>query len=666
LSSSFGEYRNGHLHAGIDIRTGGQDGVACRAVGEGYLSRVRASPFGYGKALYLRLKNGETAVYAHLSEFSPAIEDWVYREQLRLGKYGIDLYPDSGLFPVQEGEIIAYSGSTGAGAPHLHFEIRDAKERPMNPLRSGWNLPDDIHPVIDRIVWIPRGENGRINGRAFPLESKADPLGEGRYICRDTVSLSGPVGIAARIFDRHNGASGRLAPYRVQLFVDGELRAQLGMDQFSFKQSVQVDLIYEMERVYARREYFFTLFEREGETVWNRWFVGAGMIDPTPPSAGLAPHAGRQEGAAANDPSDSNFHSAEIRAMDCLGNTSIMSITFTGSGMNATEQPTHATGHAQNTTEESPRFFLFDDLLSMQTDGMGDEGLTALSAACGATPENDRVTDIRSRLPQFTAACAEFDTSLVVLPPSPAVGARPLYLIPVRGEPIEQLSITELDAVIGVPSRALYGHGFISLTPSDLSYKEGKTQKELQLRSKVIQIGPMSLPIRSFLELSFLSSEPWSEKEAVYQRNTRKGTWTFKPTLTSEEAASAHIQRPGIYAVLSDRTPPRIGSPQLRKHHMYGDGRIFPEIVISLVDVGAGLDAGNTKILLDGEEQIARWDSFSKKIFVLLRDQNIIGTRGLTVIALDRAGNESQLQTNLTITRDYFSESNKRNGENVE
>ncbi len=667
LSSSFGEYRDGHLHAGIDIRTGGKDGAACLAVGDGYVSRIRASPYGYGKALYLRLATGETAVYAHLSEFSAAIEDWVFEEQRRMGKYQVDLYPDPWRFPVREGEIICYSGSTGAGAPHLHFEIRDEQERPMNPMRMGWSLPDDIRPVIDRIVWIPLGKNSRINGAAFPLEAKADKIGEGRFACRDTVSLSGPVGMIARIFDRHNGASGRLAPYRVQLLVDGERRALFEMGRFSFKQGVQVDLIYEMERVLSRREYFLTLFARPGETIWNRWFSNAGVIDP-PVAFGPAytTDAGMEAEENAGGTTGNAFHTAEIHAVDCFGNSSVLAVSFSGGGEGLSETPKIPREDAGNSSAESPAFFLFDDFLSIRTDLVGEEGLAGLFAALRDSPDEGRRLDSNNAWMHFTAVSSDFDTTLIVLPPSPAVGDYPLYIIPVHGNPETQFYLTELEADIGVPDRALYSEGFISLSEWDAGDEAGKTQQELQLRSKIIRVGPLSLAVRSFLELSFRSGEPWSGKEAVYQLNERKGKWSFRPTLTTEESISTHVRRPGVYAVSSDGKPPRIGSPVLNKHRMLADGRIFAEIVISLVDDGAGLDDENTKILIDGEEQIARWDGFSKKIFVLLREQNIIGIRGLTVIALDRAGNESQLQTSLTITKDYFSDSAKRNGDNVE
>ncbi len=41
------------------------------------------------------------------------------------------------LIPLKKGDMVAYSGNTGgSGGPHLHFEIRDASQRPMNPSSS--------------------------------------------------------------------------------------------------------------------------------------------------------------------------------------------------------------------------------------------------------------------------------------------------------------------------------------------------------------------------------------------------------------------------------------------------------------------------------------------------------------------------------------------------
>ncbi len=68
-SANFGELRPGHFHAGIDIKTDGVEGKALVAVADGHVSRVVLQPGGYGRAVYLTLDNGVTAVYGHLRNF---------------------------------------------------------------------------------------------------------------------------------------------------------------------------------------------------------------------------------------------------------------------------------------------------------------------------------------------------------------------------------------------------------------------------------------------------------------------------------------------------------------------------------------------------------------------------------------------------------------------
>ena len=70
LSSNFGEFRDDHFHMGIDIKTNGQEGYEVYAIADGFISRMVTNYTGYGKALYLKTKSENTAVYCHLSKFS--------------------------------------------------------------------------------------------------------------------------------------------------------------------------------------------------------------------------------------------------------------------------------------------------------------------------------------------------------------------------------------------------------------------------------------------------------------------------------------------------------------------------------------------------------------------------------------------------------------------
>ena len=74
LSGTFGELRTNHFHSGIDIKTKGKEGSKVYAFSKGYVSRIKISKGGYGKAIYIKHNDGKTTVYAHLKRFSKKIE----------------------------------------------------------------------------------------------------------------------------------------------------------------------------------------------------------------------------------------------------------------------------------------------------------------------------------------------------------------------------------------------------------------------------------------------------------------------------------------------------------------------------------------------------------------------------------------------------------------
>src|SRR3989344_8263513 len=77
LSGNFGELRSNHFHSGIDIKTQGIEGLKVLAVADGFVSRIKVSPWGYGNVIYVTHPNGYTSVYAHLQKFNSKIEAYV-------------------------------------------------------------------------------------------------------------------------------------------------------------------------------------------------------------------------------------------------------------------------------------------------------------------------------------------------------------------------------------------------------------------------------------------------------------------------------------------------------------------------------------------------------------------------------------------------------------
>ena len=170
LSGTFGELRSNHFHSGLDIKTQQREGLNVLTSADGYVSRIRVSHWGYGKALYVTHPNGYTTVYAHLKKFSTKIEAYLKKEQYKKESFEIQLYPKKGALQLSKGEIIAYTGSTGGFvSPHLHFEIRDKKSNPINPMLFGVSVKDDSAPRINTLIAYSLGSTSQINQSNAPL-----------------------------------------------------------------------------------------------------------------------------------------------------------------------------------------------------------------------------------------------------------------------------------------------------------------------------------------------------------------------------------------------------------------------------------------------------------------------------------------------------------------
>ncbi|NOX88144.1 MAG: M23 family metallopeptidase [Calditrichaeota bacterium] len=241
LSSGFCEYRPGHYHSAIDIKTWNQEGYPCYAVDDGRIFRVRVSPFGYGKVLYLRLKDGRFAVYAHLKKFSDKLEKAIRKRQIQAGRYTVEWYPKN--WRVKKGELIAYTGQTGIGVPHLHFEIRDPKQHPLNPLRFYKNdIKDKIAPLLQELLVLPLSKNSRVNGSFLPRTFLLVKTGSNSYKLKQPISARGTIGLAIRAYDKANDVYNRFNYYRAELLWDGKEIFEISYDTLYFSKTGQVDV----------------------------------------------------------------------------------------------------------------------------------------------------------------------------------------------------------------------------------------------------------------------------------------------------------------------------------------------------------------------------------------------------------------------------------------
>ena len=237
LSGSFGELRTNHFHAGLDIKTQGRSGLKVKSSAEGYVSRIKISRFGYGKAIYIQHPNGYTGVYAHLKKFNPVIEEYVKKEQYQKESYEIELFPKPNTLTLNKNELIGFSGNTGgSGGPHLHFEIRDKNQKPINPLLFGFDIPDTKPPRLDAVYAYALNDTSYIgNGEKFS-KLRLIPYGKSK---NKTPKLEayGEIGFGIIATDKNDYAPNKNGLYRVSSFLNGVNNFEILFKKFDFNET---------------------------------------------------------------------------------------------------------------------------------------------------------------------------------------------------------------------------------------------------------------------------------------------------------------------------------------------------------------------------------------------------------------------------------------------
>ncbi len=314
VTAFFGEMRPHRYHTGIDIRTFGINGKEVYAIEDGYVYRIGISNNKYGNVIYLKLKDENIAVYSHLSEFNPIIQKVAYQIQKQQNSHSIDYYLEAGLINVNKGDIIGYTGDTGGlSGPHLHFEIRDKINQPINPFNT--NLKnfffDSTAPIPESIAFISKSDTTQIEGTYFTKNFNLNKVDNNNYYLEDTVNIVGDFGIALQIIDKVDDQPFKYGIYSLELFIDSILSYKIDFDMTSFDQSNQLYLERDYELFSTKKEEYYRLFKSEFE---KNYFVDDESIQKIY--------------------SDSGLHSFKIIAKDIRENETLISGYFINQNIN--------------------------------------------------------------------------------------------------------------------------------------------------------------------------------------------------------------------------------------------------------------------------------------------------------------------------------------------
>ena len=260
LSGTFAELRSNHFHSGLDIKTQQREGLKVYAAAAGHVSRIKVSHWGYGKALYITHPNGYSTVYAHLQKFGPKIEAYIKKLQYEKESYEVEVFPEITDLLIEQGDIVAYSGNTGGSqAPHLHFEIRDKSQRPINPMLFGIDIKDTRAPFIQGVYAYPIGENAHVNKSGEKVKLRLIPQSNGDYTV-ESINAFGKIGFGIVSYDRQDLAANKNGVSSIQTFYNGNKNFEIDFKRFSFSETKHLNRLIDYEFFKKKRSRIQKLF----------------------------------------------------------------------------------------------------------------------------------------------------------------------------------------------------------------------------------------------------------------------------------------------------------------------------------------------------------------------------------------------------------------------
>ncbi|WP_333599957.1 M23 family metallopeptidase [Flavobacterium sp.] len=251
LAGNFGELRPNHIHSGFDFKTQQKEGFNVYAAADGYVSRIKISQVGYGKAIYITHPNGYTSVYGHLQSGFGEVEKLIKKEQYKAKSYEIDVAFNPTDLMIKKGDVIGISGNTGGSdGPHLHFEIRDTQsEKIINPMYFGFDavITDEKRPLVTSLLVYPLDENSVVNQSKRPISVNLALQDDGSYIA-ESVLASGKIGFGITAVDYDNVSWNANGIYRVQTFLNGKYDFSYQFDTFAFDETRYVNALIDYTR----------------------------------------------------------------------------------------------------------------------------------------------------------------------------------------------------------------------------------------------------------------------------------------------------------------------------------------------------------------------------------------------------------------------------------
>jgi len=593
-TSSFGEYRDGRFHMGVDFRA--EIGTPVYAIDNGYVVRMRCGPWGYGRVLYIQFNSGIIGIYAHLSKFGEPYQSYLYKLQHQKKSFTIDEEIRENELPVQKGALIAYAGYSGTKFPHLHFELRKKDGITcINPWEYGFQWLDQNSPQISSILFVPGTTNTRINGRCLPIEfpinnQKQTPI---------TIHAKGKLGLAINTIDPESGTC-KLGPYRITLRTSNSILSVIEQNILDYNTYRDAKVVF---YPYISNPIYWILWRWQGNQAPNYQHVRKDWLDI-----------------------DSDEH-LQIEVEDFYGRKATVPLYISEITSNTTNKTS-----PEPKTKSGVFVHYLPELITIEIVLPTNKIDTEPTILCLLDTEEQPITlkpfrcnDTVYELPWSPPHSGKwtFKVTHPLLPP----WEKTIYAIKEQ-QPIKTIATQDLK--ISISPKSPYGTLWLSLSNASVS----NLPKGMVLSSKIWKLEPVEVPIAEPIKIELNINDSITPKQRIHLYRKTGSSWTRVESKQNGEFVSASISNWGIYALFRDDTPPQIKDISITNGSKITSPK--PPISCSISDIGSGI--AKAEMFCDDHWLLAEYDG-PRGTLRWEQDENLPnGSHQITIALTDYAG----------------------------
>jgi hypothetical protein len=618
ISSTFQEFRANHFHAGIDLRTFKTTGYQVLAITDGVIDKISMARSGMGRTVFLRHNDGNFSVYGHLEKFRGDIESLVTLEQGRRGEKYFGTYELPEPLPVQQGDVIAFSGESGEGFAHLHLEIRDKQNGAVNPLSFIGNLPSDNYaPILKGIVLRSCG-NSMLNDDAGEFYFKL--LGNGSiYTLPEPLKVTGPFDLVLHAADlsdvRHE-----VAPYSLEAYLDGQLYYQITFDRLLRDDSNQLGMLYDM--AYSTSgAYFYKLFSQSGFVLEKRQSLFAkniGLLTPGVHEIKIIVKDRQQNQAIALIPLQKLPDAEWILLKKNYDLKANVNRVLSEAGFSTYINRDDVIIKILNFPRPAA-WIKLKILQGNQERIVAAKEYGAGSYFCFKPLNNEMRLQMRFILSDGQQPVEELQ--------------KDLQLLVLKSQTAQQFRYGDFIADFAAKT---------VLEPTVLLLEKEQLSAEYPLLAGPVSIGPTHFAFLDTVVFKFKipQDQPLPEQMGIFKYQPVGKRWRYIKTQKVPEAGylGGRVLNGGIFALLRDIYPPEI---RFRGHRSWRTAKL-KKIVIHLRDRGKGIDDRTVAVFLNGQITDSEYDPDWGHIFINETFGLKKGKNDLFVQAMDFAGNRSE------------------------